>query len=51
MGDGQTSIVASSKHTELVQYSLETLQIVTENFSETRKLGGGRFGEVFQVRL
>ncbi|KAJ3688477.1 hypothetical protein LUZ61_017641 [Rhynchospora tenuis] len=33
---------------EPVQYSLATLQAVTENFSEKRKLGGGGFGQVFE---
>ncbi|XP_078179173.1 cysteine-rich receptor-like protein kinase 10 isoform X3 [Carex rostrata] len=49
MGDHEISIIPSSIRTdELVQYSLETLQIVTENFSKRKKLGGGRFGEVFE---
>ncbi|KAJ4773063.1 cysteine-rich RECEPTOR-like kinase [Rhynchospora pubera] len=33
---------------EPVQYSLATLQAVTENFSERKKLGGGAFGQVFE---
>ena len=36
---------------ESLQYSFETIEVATDNFSEANKLGQGGFGPVYRVTI